>query len=52
MYDSLCQEFLSQALVPFKESQIPSFFADLQPPMGDKLVAVEVGKISEQPQFV
>jgi hypothetical protein len=40
----LCQEFLSQALVPIEELQIPSFVADSQPLVGDKLVDVEVGQ--------
>jgi ethanolamine ammonia-lyase large subunit len=48
----LCQEFLSQALIPFEESHIPSFVADSQPPLASKVVDVEVGQCSEQPQFV
>jgi hypothetical protein len=47
----LFQDFLSQALVPFEESQIPSFVADSQPPLASKVVDVEVGQCSEQPQF-
>jgi hypothetical protein len=47
----LCQEFLSQALVPFEESQIPSFIADSQPPIASKVVDVVVGQCSDQPQF-
>jgi hypothetical protein len=47
----LCQDFLSQALVPFEDSQIPSFITDSQRPLASKVVDVEVGQCSEQPQF-
>jgi hypothetical protein len=38
-------------MVPFEESQIPSYVADSQPPLASKVVDVEVGQCSEQPQF-
>jgi hypothetical protein len=47
----LCQDFLSQVLVPFEESRISLSVAVLQPPLASKVVDVEVGQCSEHPQF-
>jgi hypothetical protein len=38
-------------MVPFEEPQIPSYVADSQPPLAEKVVDMEVGQCSEQPQF-
>jgi hypothetical protein len=47
MLDLLFQDFLSQALVLFDESQIPSSITDSQPPLASKVVDVVVGQCSE-----